>query len=165
MTRTLPATLPTKFSTIKWLQILFLGAALAIGVQQARAQMSGEFAGDLAIVSSALATTIAATGKDDAQASRVAMEELYRQWRILRAKNFEAQASNPLFLPEMEKVGDRLFAASKLVDQGAWAQARNELQMAEKLLQSLRLKQPDIVKPIASNFGHSPAISINYLFL
>ena len=161
MTRTLPATLPTMFSTIKWLQILFLGAALAIGVQQARAQMTSEFAGDLAIVSSALATTIAATGKDDAQASRVAMEELYRQWRILRAKNFEAQASNPLFLPEMEKVEARLFAASKLVDQGEWAQARNELQMVEKLLQTLRLKQPDIVKPIAGNSSGSPATVTN----
>ena len=141
MTRTL--------SAMKWLQILFLGVAFATGMQQARAQMTGEFAGDLAIINSALATTMAATGKDNAQASRVAMEELYRQWRVLRAKSFEAQASNPLFLPEMEKVEARLSAASKLVDQGEWAQAHNELQMVEKLLQTLRLKQPDIVKPIA----------------
>jgi len=146
---------------LKWLQILFLGIVLAAGVQQARAQMTGEFAGDLAIVSSALATTIAATGKDDSQVSRVAMEELYRQWRMLRAKNFEAQALNPLFLPEMEKVEDRLFAASKLIDQGAWVPARNELQMAEKMLQSLRLKQPDIVKPIAGNSADLPTTVTN----
>lgn len=141
---------------LKWLQILFLGIVLAASVQQARAQMTGEFAGDLAIVSSALKATIAATARDDAKASRVAMEELYRQWRILRAKNFEAQAADPLFIPEMEKVEARLFAASKLVDKGDWAAANNELRMAEKLLQGVGVRQPDIVKPIA---GESPARS------
>ncbi len=148
MTRELPL--------MKWLQILFLGVALAAGAQQARAQMTGEFAGDLAIVTSALNATIAATAKNDPQSSRVAMEELYRQWRMLRAKNFKAQAANPLFLPEMEQVEDRLFAASKLVDKGEWASAHNELQMAEKLLQSLRLRQPEIGKPIAGYSGDAP---------
>lgn len=140
-----------ELSLMKWLQILFLGVALFVGGQQARAQMTGEFAGDLAIVTSALNATIAATGKNDPEGSRTAMEELYRQWRMLRAKNFEAQAANPLFLPAMEKVETRLFAASKLVDKGEWALAHDELQMAEKLLQSLRLRQPEIVKPIAGN--------------
>ncbi len=32
----------------------------------------------------------------------------------------------------------------------------NELQMAEKLLQSLRLRQPEIVKPIAGYSGDVP---------
>lgn len=99
MTRTFVLLSPS----LKWLQMLLLAVALAATAHQARAQMTGEFAGDLAIVNSALAATIAATGKDNAQASRVAMEELYRQWRMLRAKSFETQASNPLFLPEMEK--------------------------------------------------------------
>jgi hypothetical protein len=133
----------------RWVQMLFLAFALAAGASQTRAQMTGEFAGDLAIVSSALKATIAATAKDDADASRVAMEELYRQWRVLRSKNFEAQAADPLFIPEMEKVEARLFAASKLIDKGEWLPANNELLMAEKILQSVQLRQPGIAKPIA----------------
>lgn len=142
---------PSMVPLMKWMQILLLAMALTAGAQQARAQMTGEFAGDLAIVSSALASAIAATGGDDAKVSREAMEELYRQWRMLRAKNFEAQAADPLFLPEMEKVEARFFAASKLVDKGEWAAARNELLMAEKLLQAVRMRQPGIAKPIAGS--------------
>lgn len=140
---------PLTISLMKWMQVLLLATAFAAGAQQARAQMTGEFTGDLAIVSRALTSTIAATGSDDAEASRVAMEELYRQWRMLRAKNFAAQAADPLFLPEMEKVEARLFAASKLVDQSEWAAAHNELLIAEKLLQAVRTRQAGIVKPAA----------------
>lgn len=137
---------------LRWTQLLLLAFLLGTGLQQARAQMTGAFAGDLAIVSSDLKAAIAATAAGDADASRLAMEELYRQWRSLRAKNFEAQAADPLFIPEMEKVEARLFAASKLVDKNEWAAANNELQMAEKLLQAVRLRQPDVAKPIA----HTP---------
>lgn len=136
-----------------WMSVLLLAAALAAGSLQARAQMTGEFAGDLVIINSALTIAITATGKNNAGDSRVAMEELYRQWRTLRAKNFEAQAADPLFLPEMEKVEARLFAASKLIDQDELAPAHNELLMAQKLLQAVRLRQPDIAKPIAGNSG------------
>jgi hypothetical protein len=146
---------PSMAPLMKWMQVLLLAMALA-GMQPARAQMTGEFAGDLAIVSSALASAIAATGRDNADVSREAMEELYRQWRMLRAKNFEAQAADPLFLPEMEKVEARLFAASKLVDKNEWAAAHNELLMAEKLLQAVRMKQPGIAKPIAGNPAAPP---------
>ncbi len=145
MIREYPSTAPL----MKWMQILLLATALVTGAQPVRAQMTGEFAGDLAIVSSALASAIAATGRDNADVSREAMEELYRQWRMLRARNFEAQAADPLFLPEMEKVEARLFAASKLVDKNEWAAAHNELLMAEKLLQTVRMRQPGIAKPIA----------------
>jgi hypothetical protein len=142
----------------RWTPILLLAAALGAGTPQAHAQMTGEFASDLAIVSSDLKATIAATAAGDAGASRVAMEELYRQWRMLRAKNFEGQAADPLFVPEMEKVEARLFAASKLVDKGDWAAAHNELLMAEKLLQSVRLRQPEIAKPVAGNSPPRSAI-------
>ena len=147
MIREYPPTMPL----MKWMQLLLLAIVLAIGAQQARAQMTGEFTGDLAIVSRALTSTIAATGSDNAEASRVAMEELYRQWRMLRAKNFAAQATDPLFLPEMEKVEARLFAASKLVDKHEWAAARNELLTAEKLLQAVHMRQPGIAKPAADS--------------
>lgn len=125
-------------STMKWLQILFLGVALAAGVQQARAQMTGNISGDMVIINSALAATVSATGKADVAASRVTMEELYRQWRIFRAKDFEAQAANPSFLPNMEKVEASLFAASKLIDNKKLAEARGELRNAQKLLQAVR---------------------------
>jgi len=147
---------PSMVPLMKWTQILLLAMALAAGAQPARAQMTGEFAGDLAIVSSALTSAITATGRDNANVSREAMEELYRQWRMLRARNFEAQAADPLFLPEMEKVEARLFAASKLVDKNEWAAAHNELLMAEKLLQAVRMRQPGIAKPIAGNLAAPP---------
>lgn len=143
-------------SLMKWMQVLLLATAFTAGTQQARAQMTGEFAGDLAIVSRALTSTIAATGSDNAKASRVAMEELYRQWRMLRAKNFEAQAADPLFLPEMEKVEARLFAASKLVDKNEWTAARNELLIAEKLLQAVRMRHTGVAKPAADNPAAPP---------
>lgn len=124
--------------SLKWLQILFLGALLAVGVQQARAQMTGNISGDMAIIHSALAATVNATGKADAEASRLSMEELYRQWRIFRARDFEAQSADPSFLPSMEKVEASLFAASKLIDGNQLTEARAELQNAQKLLQAVR---------------------------
>lgn len=143
-----------KTPPLQWLQFLFLGVILAAGVQQARAQMTGNMGGDMAIIHSALAATISATGKADAEASRLNMEELYRQWRILRAKNFEAQAADPSFVPRMEKVEAALFAASKLVDTRQWAEARSELQNAQKLLQAVPPRQsgatPGTVKPASS---------------
>jgi hypothetical protein len=144
----------------KWLPTLLMAVVLAIGAQSARAQMTGEFAGDLAIVSGALKAAIAATAEDDPEVARTSMEELYRQWRMLRAKNFEAKAANPLFIPEMQKVEDRLFAASKLVDKKEWAAAHNELLMAEKLLQAVRLREPENVKPIAGGSSSPPRSAI-----
>lgn len=142
MTRARALTAPL----LKWLQILFLGAALAAGVHQARAQMTGNASGDLSIINSALLATVSATAKPDPEAARVNMEELYRQWRIFRARNFETQSADPSFLPNMEKVEAALFAASKLVDNQQWREARGELLNAQKLLQAVR---PVAVKPKA----------------
>ena len=124
--------------SLKWLQILFLGLALAAGMHQARAQMTGNISSDLSIINSALVATISATAKPDPEAARVNMEELYRQWRIFRARDFEAQSMDPTFLPNMEKVEAALFAASKLVDNQQWVEARGELLNAQKLLQAVR---------------------------
>lgn len=132
------ARMHTTTPSLKWLQILFLGLALATGMPQARAQMTGNTASDLSIINSALAATISATAKPDPEAARVSMEELYRQWRMFRARDFEAQSMDPTFLPNMEKVEASLFAASKLVDNQQWAEARSELLNAQKLLQAVR---------------------------
>lgn len=143
-----------KTPSLQWLQVVFLGVMLAVGVQQARAQMTGNMGGDMAIIHSALAATVSATGKADAEASRLNMEELYRQWRILRARNFEAQAADPSFVPRMEKVEAALFAASKLIDNKQWAEARSELQNAQKLLRAVHPPQPGAtpgtIKPAGS---------------
>ncbi len=141
--------------SLKWLQILFLGVALAMGVQQARAQMTGNISGDMAIINSALAATVNATGKTDAEASRLAMEELYRQWRIFRARDFETQSADPSFLPNMEKVEASLFAASKLIDGNQLTEARSELQNAQKLLQAAH--PVPAAKPQADETGDDAA--------
>lgn len=138
--------------SLKWLQILFIsilyiGVVLTAGMQQARAQMTSNFYGDMSIINSALLATVNAAAKADAEASRVSMEELYRQWRIFRARNFEAQSANPSFLTSMEKVEASLYAASKLVDNKQWGEARGELLNAQKLLQAVRPVAPAKPKP------------------
>lgn len=134
MTRKLCLMSPSR----KWLQMLLLAAALAFSAQQAPAQMTGDISGDMAIIHNVLAATVSATGKADAETSRVNMEELYRQWRIFRARNFESQAADPSFVPSMEKVEASLFAASRLIDNKQWPEANNELRNAQKLLQTVR---------------------------
>lgn len=141
--------------SLKWLQILFLGVALAIGMHQARAQMTGNISGDMAIINRALVATVSATAKPDADVSRLGMEELYRQWRIFRARDFEAQSANPSFLANMEKVEASLFAASKLIDNQQWAEARSELLNAQKLLQAVR--PAAATKPAASEAENDAA--------
>lgn len=131
----------------RWLVALLLMLGSIAALPQARAQMTGEFNTDIVILDGALAETVAATGKADQDASRVAMEELYRLWRLFREKNFEGQASDPLFVPDMEKVETKLFAASKLIDDGQLAAAGKELQAAGIQLQTVRKRQPAAAKP------------------
>ncbi|MGE0559683.1 MAG: hypothetical protein AB7E73_12950 [Burkholderiales bacterium] len=135
--------------SMQGLRLVLLALALAAGAPQARAQMTGDFAGDMAILDSALAATVAATAKSDAEASRVAMEELYRQWRIFRAKNFEAFAGDPLSVADLEKVEAKLFDASQKVDGEEWAAANRELQAAGELLQAVRKRLGATAKPAA----------------
>lgn len=135
--------------SMQGLRLVLLALVLATGAQQAHAQMTGEFAGDAAILDSALSATVAATAKSDAETSRVAMEELYRQWRIFRAKNFEAFAGDPQFIADMEQVEARLFAASRHVDGEDRAAANRELQAAAELLQAVRKRLAETAKPAA----------------
>ncbi|MCW5606004.1 MAG: hypothetical protein KIT18_15795 [Burkholderiales bacterium] len=100
----------------------------------AGAQMTGELGNDLGEVQGALGTAISATGIPDAEASRVAMEELYRRWRIFRKRHFDAHPEDPRFVPDMENVEARLFAASQFVDGARFSDARAELDRARALL-------------------------------
>ena len=68
--------------------------------------------------------------------------ELYRLWRQFRERNFDAQTGDPLFVPEMEKVEARLFAASRLIDDSQLSAAGKELQAAFIQLQAVRQRQP-----------------------
>lgn len=132
---------------MKWLQRALLCVALIAGTQQAGAQMTGNISHDMTMLAGALSATISATGRADAAASRLDMEELYRQWRIFRAKNFESQAGDPTFVPRMEKVEAALFAASKRVDDARFAEAHGELLNAQKLLLAAPSPLPDTTKP------------------
>jgi len=131
----------------RWLVALLLVLGGIAALPQARAQMTGEFNTDIVILDGALAETVAATGKANQDASRVAMEELYRLWRLFREKNFDAQAGDPLFVPDMEKVEAKLFAASKLIDDGQLTAAGKELHAAAIQLQAVRQRQPAATKP------------------
>lgn len=126
----------------RWIVALLLVLGSIAASPQAGAQMTGEFNTDIVILDGALAETVAATGKADQDASRLAMEELYRLWRQFRERNFDAQTGDPLFVPEMEKVEARLFAASRLIDDSQLSAAGKELQAAAIQLQAVRQRQP-----------------------
>lgn len=96
--------------------LLLPAFALMAALHPAHAQMTGKFSSDVAVVNSALATTIAATGKADAKAAHVAMQELYRLWLQFRSKNYEDPANGPRFVSDMNEVQEKLYAASKLID-------------------------------------------------
>lgn len=138
-----------EYPLMQWLRLMLLAVVLAGGAQQVRAQMTGEFGSDVVILDGALQATLAATGKADPETSRLAMEELYRQWRIFRARNFDAHAGDVRFITDMEAIGNRLFAASQHVDAGAWAAAHDELQAAGTLLQTVRQREAAAAKPAA----------------
>lgn len=135
------------FSGMQWLRLMLLAVLLAAGAQQARAQMTGEFGHDVAILQNALNATLAATAGSEPDNARVNMEELYRQWRIFRARNFETQSADPRFVPDMENFEAHLFAASKKVDEEEWAAANGELKTANDLLQAVRTRQAARDKP------------------
>lgn len=131
-----------KISVSRWTSALLLTMTLFAAMLPARAQMTGDYSSDVVIINTALTATTTATAKGDAETSRLAMEELYRQWRLFRAKNFEDPANDPLFVPDMEKVEAALFEASKLIDSGQLAEAHKTLQHARLLLRAVNKRQP-----------------------
>ena len=119
----------------RWLRAVFLAAALAPGAGLAQ-EMVGDLKQDMALIDGALAPTLSATRAGDLEASRLAMEELYRQWRTFRRMNFEGHSEDPRFVSDLEAVGDRLFAASLHVDEGRLADAHAELEAVRVMLLS-----------------------------
>jgi hypothetical protein len=122
---------------MKYLPLL-LAFVLLSASYPARAQMTGNFSTDVAMVNSALATTLVATGKTDASTSHVAMQELYRLWLQFRAKNYEDPVNGPQFVSDMNAVQAKLYAASKLIDGRQLETAHSELKTADTLLQAAR---------------------------
>ncbi len=133
---------------MKYLPLL-LAFVLLSASHPARAQMTGNFSTDVAMVNSALATTVAATGKTDTGAARVAMQELYRLWLQFRAKNYEDPANGPRFVSDMNAVQAKLYAASKLIDDRQLEKAHSELKTADTLLQAARQRHGGQSKPAA----------------
>lgn len=126
----------------RWMLALLLALGCIAAVPQARAQMTGIFNTDIVLIETQLSTTLAATGRNDAAAARVEMEELYRLWRQFRQKNIDGRPKDPQFAPNMLKAEQRLYAATQLVDQQKLAAARSELDAARILIQGLRPQAP-----------------------
>ena len=121
----------------RWLRAVLLAAALATGAGFAQ-EMVGDMMHDLALIDGALAPALSATRAGDREGSRLAMEELYRQWRSFRRMNFEGHSNDPRFVSDLEAVGERLFAACLRVDEGKLADAHAELEATRILLLSFR---------------------------
>ena len=121
----------------RWLRAIVLVATLIPGAGSAQ-EMVGDLMHDLALIDGALAPALSATRAGDPEASRLAMEELYRQWRSFRRMNFEGHSEDPRFVTDLEAVGDRLFAASLHVDERKLADAHTELEVVRILLLSFR---------------------------
>lgn len=126
----------------RWMLALLLALGCIAAVPQARAQMTGIFNTDIVLIETQLSATLAATGRNDAAAARVEMEELYRLWRQFRQKNIDGRPKDPQFAPNMLKAEQRLYAATQLVDQQKLAAARSELDAARILIQGLRPQAP-----------------------
>ncbi len=126
----------------RWMLALLLALGCIAAVPQARAQMTGNFNFDIVLIETQLSATLAATGRNDAAAARVEMEELYRLWRQFRQKNIDGRPKDPQFAPNMLKAEQRLYAATQMIDQQKLAAARSELDAARILIQGLRPQVP-----------------------
>jgi hypothetical protein len=137
MTRTLESA-----TSRRWMLVLLLALGCIAAVPQARAQMTGNFNTDIVLIETQLSATLAATGRNDAAAARVEMEELYRLWRQFRQKNIDGRPKDPQFAPNMLKAEQRLYAATQQIDQQKLAAARSELDAARALIQGLHPQAP-----------------------
>ena len=71
----------------------------------ATAQMTGYTDKDLAVLDGALAAAMNATSIAEPDAAKVSMEELFRQWRVFRAKNFGALENSANIIKGLEAAG------------------------------------------------------------
>ena len=133
------------FSFTSWVSCLMLSAMLALGPSVARGQMNADLPHDMDLLEQSISATIAAIDSGDGDASRVAMETLFQDWRRFRRMDFDGAPQDPEFVPDMEVVEARLFAASQQIDRGNYADARSELAAARIMLLTVR----DRFKPAA----------------
>lgn len=126
----------------RWMLALLLALGCIAAAPQARAQMTGNFNTDIVLLETQLSAALAATGRNDAAAARVEVEELYRLWRQFRQKNIDGRPKDPQFAPNMLKAEQRLYAATQQIDQQQLAAARSELDAARVLIQGLRPQTP-----------------------
>lgn len=121
---------------MRWLHVFSLVLMVSAGV--AHAQMDGNLANDIAILEAALSPALAAAKSGQQDASSLAMEELYRQWRNFRRMNIEAYPDDPLLAPDLDMIEARLFEASQRIDAGNLSGASVELEGARAALLVVR---------------------------
>lgn len=124
----------------------------------ATAQMTGYTDKDLAVLDGALAAAMNATSIAEPDAAKVSMEELFRQWRVFRAKNFGALENSANIIKGLEAAGEKLFTASQLVDQQQLAEANRALHEANMMLMDVRkaiLASPPPPPPLPETAGSS----------
>jgi hypothetical protein len=126
------------FSFTSWLSCLMLSAMLALGPGVARGQMNADVPHDMDLLEQSISATIAAIDSGDRDAARVAMETLFQDWRRFRRMDFDGAPQDPEFVPDMEVVEARIFAASQRIDRGDYAEARSELAAARIMLLTVR---------------------------
>ena len=115
-----------------------LSAMLALGPGVARGQMNANLIHDMDLLEQSIVSTIAAIDSGDRNAARLAMETLFQDWRRFRRMDFGGAPGDSQFVPDMEVVEARIFAASQQIDRGNYAEARSELEAARIMLLTVR---------------------------
>lgn len=118
-----------------------LAALFAVGAGSARGQMTADLIHDMALLEQSIVSTVAAIDSGDGDAARVAMETLFQDWRRFRRMDYAGAPKDPQFVPDMDVVEARLFAASQEIDEGNYAGARAELEVARTILRVVRDRQ------------------------
>lgn len=125
-------------SLTTWLSCVMLSAILALGSGVARGQMNADLPHDMDLLEQSISATIAAIDSGDRNAARVAMETLFQDWRRFRRMDFDGAPNDSQFVPDMEVVEARLYAASQQIDRENFADARSELEAARIMLLMVR---------------------------
>ncbi len=119
-----------------------LAALLAVGAGSARGQLTADLNHDMALLEQSIVSTIAAIDSGDRSAARLAMETLFQDWRRFRRMDYAGAPEDPQFVPDLDVVEARLYAASQRIDAGDYADARAELEAARIMLLVVRGRHP-----------------------
>lgn len=131
-----------------WLQVLTVIAGFAAGA--VHAQMIGDLQNDMALLDAALVPALSATGEENQDKSRLAMEELYHLWLTFRRMNIDAHPDDARLVSDLDAIEARLWAASQRVDSGKLSDAHAELEAARILLLMLRERYGSVPRPGAA---------------